>query len=108
MIITSGHEVVGEEILMYKGMVFGEVITGANFMKDFGAGIRNVFGGRARGYEKELVKAREEAIAEMEERAEALGATAIIGFSCDYQVLGTENDMLMVSCSGTAVLSREA
>lgn len=107
MIVTTGNDVAGSDIVMYKDIVFGEVITGANFLKDIGANMRNFLGGRARGYEKELIRAREEAMDEMIERAEKLNANAIIGFDCDYQVLGESNDMLMVTCTGTAVITRE-
>lgn len=106
MIVTTSHTVEGQDIVMYKDLVFGEAITGVNFLRDFGAGIRNVLGGRARGYEKDLIKAREEALEEMKERASNLGANAIIGTSFEYQVLGDENNMLMVTCQGTAVLTK--
>ncbi|EUJ31402.1 hypothetical protein PCORN_05051 [Listeria cornellensis FSL F6-0969] len=73
-------------------------------MKDIGAGLRNFFGGRSEGYEQELVAAREEAIREMEERAAKLGANAVVGVDIDYEVLGADNGMLMVTASGTAVV----
>lgn len=104
MIITTTNEIVGKEIASYRGIVFGEVITGINMFKDIGAGIRNVFGGRSKGYEDELLQAREEALAEMGRRAESLGADAVIGTKMDYEVLGSDNGMLMVTCSGTAVV----
>lgn len=107
MILTTGINVEGSDIVMYKDIVFGEVITGANFMKDIGANVRNFFGGRAKGYEKELINARQEAMDEMVQRAKDLNANAIIGIQCDYQVLGEDNGMLMVTCSGTAVITRE-
>ena len=72
-------------------------------MKDLGAGLRNVFGGRSKSYEDELMTAREEALREMEDRGKSLGADAIIGVKMDYEVLGSDNGMLMVTCSGTAV-----
>ncbi|MGX7030588.1 putative heavy metal-binding protein [Vagococcus zengguangii] len=103
MIITTTNEVSGKEIASYEGIVFGEVITGINIFKDFGASLRNVFGGRSQGYEDELMSAREEALAEMSQRASSRGADAIIGMKMDYEVLGTDNGMLMVTCSGTAV-----
>lgn len=103
MIVTTSQNIEGYEISCYQEIVFGEVISGANFLRDFGAGVRNVLGGRAKGYEKDLMKAREEALDEMMRRAEKLGADAIIGVDVDYQVLGEANDMLMVTCSGTAV-----
>lgn len=103
MIITTTNSIEQKEIVAYKGIVFGEVITGINVLKDFGAGIRNVFGGRSKGYEDELMRAREEALSEMQERAQSLGADAVIGMKMDYEVLGSDNGMLMVTCSGTAV-----
>ncbi len=104
MIITTTNEVQDRKVLEYKEIVFGEVITGINVLKDIGAGIRNFFGGRSGGYEKELLAARTEALREMEVRAKAIGANAIIGVKMDYEVLGTDNGMLMVTCSGTAVV----
>lgn len=103
MIITTSQSIEGYSISQYQEIVFGEVISGANFLRDFGAGVRNVLGGRAKGYEKDLMKARTAAIEEMTRRAEKIGADAIIGVDVDYQVLGEANDMLMVTCSGTAV-----
>ncbi|EOB3456483.1 putative heavy metal-binding protein [Enterococcus hirae] len=103
MIITTTNNVENKEVTAYKGIVFGEVITGINVLKDIGAGFRNVFGGRSKSYEDELLAAREEALAEMQERATALGADAVIGVKMDYEVLGSDNGMLMVTCSGTAV-----
>ncbi|MCI8424188.1 MAG: heavy metal-binding domain-containing protein [Adlercreutzia sp.] len=102
MITTTTPAIEGYRITGYYGIVFGEVITGINFLRDFGAGIRNIVGGRSEGYEEELMQARTQAIAEMEQRAAALGAHAIIGVDVDYEVLGQGN-MLMVSASGTAV-----
>ena len=104
MIITTTPNIDGHEIIEYKGVVAGEVITGINFLKDFGASFRNVFGGRSAGYEDELIKAREAAVAEMQQRAAALAANAIVGVDIDYEALGAENNMLMVTASGTAVV----
>lgn len=103
MIITTTNMDQDRSVTEYKGIVFGEVITGINMFKDMGAGLRNMFGGRSKGYEDELTKAREEAITEMSERAARLGADAVIGMKMDYEVLGADNGMLMVTCSGTAV-----
>ena len=103
MIITTTNNVENKEVTAYKGIVFGEVITGINVLKDIGAGFRNVFGGRSKSYEDELLAAREEALAEMQERARSLCADAVIGMKMDYEVLGSDNGMLMVTCSGTAV-----
>lgn len=102
MIVTTTQSVEGYTVTGYYGIVFGEVITGVNFLKDFGAGIRNIVGGRSSGYEEELLAARTEALNEMSQRAAAMGASAVIGVDVDYEVLGQGN-MLMVSASGTAV-----
>ncbi len=105
MVISTTSTLDNAEIIEYKGIVFGEVISGVNFIKDFGASIRNIIGGRSQGYEEELIQARNDALAEMEQRASALGANAIVGVDVDYEVLGQGN-MLMVSASGTAVVAR--
>ena len=107
MIVTTTPSVEGYKVAGYYGIVFGEVITGINFLRDFGAGIRNIVGGRSQGFEEELQQARTEALAELEQRAAALGAHAVIGVDVDYEVLGQGN-MLMVSASGTAVTLTQA
>ena len=98
MIVTTTPTVEGYRITGYYGIVFGEVITGINFLKDFGAGIRNLVGGRSAGYEEELMAARTQALEELQQRAAALGAHAIVGVDMDYEVLGQGN-MLMVTAS---------
>ncbi|NLD52561.1 MAG: putative heavy metal-binding protein [Clostridiales bacterium] len=103
MIITTTNNVEGRQVQAYQGIVFGEVISGINILKDIGAGLRNFFGGRSQGYEEELLSARTQALQEMEQRAGQLGADAVIGVKMDYEVLGADNGMLMVTCSGTAV-----
>ena len=103
MVVTSTNAVEGRKVVEYKDIVFGEVITGINFFKDIGAGLRNMFGGRSQGYEDELCNARNEALEEMKRRAASLGANAVIGVDIDYEVLGSDNGMLMVTASGTAV-----
>ncbi len=103
MILTTTPSIEGKQIVNYHGVVFGEVITGINFVKDFFAGIRNFVGGRSGSYEDELMKARENALREMEQRAAEKGANAVIGIDIDYEVLGQDNGMLMVTASGTAV-----
>ena len=103
MIITTTPNIEGKTIVEYKGLVFGEVISGVNFVKDFTAGLSNIFGGRSNTYEEELLKAREKAVQEMEERAERRGANAIVGIDLDYETVGQGQSMLMVSCTGTAV-----
>lgn len=104
MIVTSTPSVEGKQIIDYKGLVFGEVISGVDFIKDFAAGLTNFFGGRSGSYEGELIEARERAISEMISRAESFGANAIVGVDVDYEVLGQSNNMLMVTASGTAVV----
>lgn len=90
-------------IVEYKGIVSGEIVAGVNFIKDFGASIRNIVGGRSGGYENELNDARIKAIREMEIRAQQLGANAVVGVDIDYETFGNAG-MLMVSASGTAVV----
>ena len=104
MVITTTNETQDKKVVEYKGIVFGEVISGINMFKDMGASLRNIFGGRSKGYEDELLSARTNALEEMKTRAAALGANAIIGVKMDYEVLGADNGMLMVTCSGTAVI----
>lgn len=103
MIITTTHTIESRKIVEYKGIVFGEVVAGVDFVKDMMAGLSNIFGGRSNTYETELIEARENAIREMQQRAEALGANAVVGVDIDYEVLGANNGMLMVTASGTAV-----
>ena len=103
MIITTTNSIEGYEIVEYKGVVFGEVITGVNFVKDFKAGLRDIFGGRSSSYEEELMEAREESVDEIVERATEIGANAVVGLKMDYEMLGASNSMMMVTCSGTAV-----
>lgn len=103
MLITTTPSIEGRQIVEYKGIVFGEVIAGVNFIKDFAAGLANFFGGRSTTYEEELIQARESAIREMEQRAAQMGANAVVGVDIDYEVLGADNGMLMVTASGTAV-----
>lgn len=104
MIITTTPSVEGKKIEAYLGIVFGEVISGVNFMRDIAASFRTLVGGRSASYEEELMKAREEAIREMEQRAYNMGANAVVGVDIDYEVLGADNGMLMVTASGTAVV----
>lgn len=104
MILTTTPTVEGRQIKEYKGVVFGEVVNGVNFLKDFGASIRNFVGGRSSSYESELIDARTKAMDEMASRARQLGANAVIGIDVDYEVLGEGGGMLMVTASGTAVV----
>lgn len=103
MILTTTPSVEGRNIIEYKGIVFCEVISGVNFLKDFGASIRNIIGGRSSSYENELLSARKKALMELEDRARAMGADAVVGIDIDYEVLGEGSGMLMVTASGTAV-----
>lgn len=104
MLVTTTATLEGRRIVEYKGIVFGEVVSGMNFIKDFFAGITDTIGGRSGTYEKEMMSARESAIKEMCQRAKAMGANAVIGVDVDYDVLGEKNGMLMISVSGTAVV----
>jgi uncharacterized protein YbjQ (UPF0145 family) len=104
MLVSTTPSLEGKRITQYKGIVFGEVIAGVNFIKDFAAGLTNFFGGRSGSYEEELIEARESAIGEMLRRADAMGANAVVGVDVDYEVLGQANNMLMVTASGTAVV----
>ena len=103
MILTTTPTVEGRTIIEYKGVVFGEVITGVNFIKDIKASLRDRVGGRSGSYEQELINARAQALKELEERARQLNADAVVGIDIDYEVLGQSGSMLMVSASGTAV-----
>ena len=103
MILSTTPTIEGRSIVECKGVVFGEVISGVNFIRDFAASIRNFVGGRSGSYEDELIKARSKAIEEMAARASQLGANAVVGIDIDYEVLGADNGMLMVTASGTAV-----
>jgi len=101
MIVSTTTAIESRPVREYLGVVAGETILGANVFRDIGAQIRNITGGRAAGYEKELRKGRETAIAEMEAQAAELGADAIVGVDIDYETVG--GSMLMVTAAGTAV-----
>ena len=103
MILTTTPNIEGYKILEYKGLVTGETIIGANFMKDFFAGIRDIVGGRSKSYEKVLQEGKETSIREMMQCAQELGANDIVGIDIDYETVGQGGSMLMVACSGTAV-----
>ncbi|MBZ0295228.1 MAG: heavy metal-binding domain-containing protein [Anaerolineae bacterium] len=104
MIITTTPTIEGKAIKEYKGIVSGEAIMGANLFKDVFAGIRDVIGGRSEVYERELRKAKDIALEEMGYYAQQLGANAIVGVDLDYETIGQNGSMLMVSASGTAVV----
>lgn len=103
MILSTTPTIEGRSIIEYKGIVFGEVISGVNFIRDFKASIRNIIGGRSGSYENELIKARTQAMDEMADRAARMGADAVVGIDIDYEVLGENGGMLMVTASGTAI-----
>ena len=103
MILTTTPTIEGHTITEYKGVVFGEVISGVNFIKDIKASLRDIVGGRSGSYEGELINARTQALKELEERARQMNADAVVGIDLDYEVLGQGGSMLMVSASGTAV-----
>ena len=103
MLKTTTSTVDGKEIKEYLDVVVGEAILGANIFKDIFGAIRDVVGGRSGAYEKEMGKARKIAFSEMEADARALGADGIVGIDIDYEVVGQQGGMMMVSVSGTAV-----
>lgn len=103
MIITTTNSLDTHQIREYVGIVSGETIIGANILKDFFAGIRDIVGGRSGSYERVLKEAKDTSLREMEERARMLGADAIIGVDLDYETVGPNGGMLMVTASGTAV-----
>ncbi len=104
MIITTTMHVENRPVQEYKGVVFGEVVEGRNFVKDFMSGIRDIVGGRSGSYEDSLMKARQAALDEMAKRAKDLGANGVIGVSFEYNTLGQNGGMLMITCTGTAVV----
>ncbi|MFT5290564.1 MAG: hypothetical protein ACI8PQ_001035 [Planctomycetota bacterium] len=104
MIQTTTPSIEGHAILDYKGIVTAEAILGANLIKDMFAGIRDLVGGRSATYEKELRAAREIALKELNDEARQLGANAVVGVDLDYEVVGQNGSMLMVTASGTAVV----
>ncbi len=103
MLTTTTNNIEGKPVQEYLGIVTGETIIGANFIKDFFAGIRDIVGGRSGSYEKVLREAKTSALSEMQQRAEHMGANAIIGIDLDYETVGPNGGMLMVTASGTAV-----
>lgn len=104
MFVTTTPTIEGKRVTRYCGVVAGEAILGANLFKDLFAGIRDLVGGRSATYERELQRAREIALREMQERAAELGGNAVVGVDLDYEVIGQGGSMLMVSASGTAVV----
>ena len=102
MLLSTTPSIEGRSIKEYKGVIVGEAILGTNIFRDMFAGIRDIVGGRSGAYEKELAKARQIAFGEIEQRAAELGANAVIGMDIDYEVVGKDGSMMMVSVSGTA------
>lgn len=103
MLLSTTAVIEGRPVMEYLGVVTGETIIGANFVKDFFASIRDIVGGRSGSYEKVLREAKDTAMREMEERAALIGANAVIGIDIDYETMGQNGSMIMVTCSGTAV-----
>lgn len=104
MILSTTNTIEGRKAVKYLGLVSGDAILGANIFRDFFASIRDIVGGRSAAYEKELRKAKDIALGEMREQAKNLGANAIVGIDIDYETIGTNSSMLMVSASGTAIV----
>ena len=104
MIVTTTPAIEGHRITDYRGIVTGEAIMGANVVRDIFAAVTDIVGGRSGAYEEKLKDARVTALAELEEQARALGANAVVGVDLDYEVIGSNGSMLMVSASGTAVV----
>lgn len=107
MLFTTTPTIQNKTIQTYHGVVTGEAILGANLFKDFFAAVRDIVGGRSNAYEEELEKARKLAFEDLESHATALGANAVIGIDLDYETVGKNGSMLMVSVSGTAITLRE-
>ena len=106
MLLTTTPQIEGHTIQNYMDVVTGETIIGANFVKDFFAGIRDIVGGRSASYENVLREAKDTSMREMMDRAHAMGANAIVGIDIDYETIGANGSMLMVATSGTAVVVR--
>lgn len=104
MLITTTSIVEGRPVQRHLGIVTGEVILGANIVRDFFAAITDIFGGRSGKYEEVLARGREQALRELEDKARAFGANAVIGVDIDYETIGARGSMLMVSVTGTAVV----
>lgn len=103
MLITSTQSIEGRRIVAYLGIVSGEAIMGANVFRDLFAGIRDVVGGRSGSYERQLKEAKTIALEELAGEAQGLGADAVVAVDLDYEVIGQNGSMLMVSANGTAV-----
>lgn len=107
MIIATTNIVPGYEVAEYKGLVTGEVVAGVNAVKDLGAGLRNIFGGRSAGYEEEILRARNTVIEEVKRNAETLGANAVVGLQLDVESIGAQaGGLILVTAVGTAIKIR--
>lgn len=104
MILTTTPSIEGKTIREYRGIVTGEAILGANLFRDLMASVRDIVGGRSAAYEKELGEARRVAFEDLQAEAQRIGANAVVGIDLDYEVVGQNGSMLMVSVSGTAVV----
>jgi uncharacterized protein YbjQ (UPF0145 family) len=105
LILTTTPTIEGKKITNYYGIVTGEAIIGANLFRDIFAGIRDIVGGRSASYEEVLREAKDNALSEMTENARGMGANAVVGIDLDYETVGTNGSMLMVTASGTAVFT---
>lgn len=103
MLLTTTNTVEGKRVVHYYGVISGETIIGANIFRDFFASIRDIVGGRSSSYEQVLREAKATALKELQDEAAALGANAVIGIDLDYETVGGNGSMLMVTASGTAV-----
>ena len=108
LVITTTPNIEGKRVVNYLGVITGEAILGANIFRDMFAAVRDIVGGRSASYERELGKAREIALEDLEDWAEELGANAVIGVNIDYESFGQTNGMMMVSATGTAVVIEDA
>lgn len=104
MILSTTFTLDNHPVKEYLGVVSAETIIGANAFRDFAASVRDFFGGRSNSYEEVFVRAKETALAELSQRATAMGANAVIGISINYTTVGASGSMLMVTCTGTAVV----
>lgn len=107
MLITTTPSIEGKQIIEYKEVIFGEVVAGSNFIRDFFAGITDIIGGRSGAYESKIARARKEALEELQQQAKRLGANAVVGVEVNYtSINGEGKSMFMIVASGTAVVVR--
>jgi uncharacterized protein YbjQ (UPF0145 family) len=107
MILSTTEELQGYEITEYLGLVAGEVVSGANIVRDMMATVTDFVGGRSAAYEEELGKSRESALREITDRARRMGADGVVGLQLDFEVIGGRGAMIMVTAVGTAVRIRK-